>query len=428
MIALNRRTLSPGVELVALQTKKFKTGLIGVTLFDPLSRATASENALVPALLRRGTKAHPDMETLSAALDELYGGSIEPMVRKKGETHCLGFLGSFLDDAYVPKGADVLERSLALMGEILFSPKEGDPWFDGEFFERERQNLILRIRSRINDKQQYAIYRLLREMCSEEPYGMDQWGEEGRAAAITPEGLWRRYQNLLAQAPVLLYYCGSAPVERVEVLMRASFRPLLQGERPPLPPCSGEAQVGETRYFKEQLDVTQGKLTMGFRLGASCTLPEDLAAAMVFNAIFGGSTNSKLFLHVRERLSLCYYAVSSFDRYKGVLIVSSGIAFEAYEQAKEEILAQMEACQSGEITPEELANAKRFVINALKIGLDAQRRLEDYWLAQAVAGEEYDSLRLISLVESLTLAQLTELAQSFVLDSVYFLDGKEAEL
>ena len=113
----------PGVHLTAVQTKKFKSSVLGMQFLAPLARETAALNALLPAVLRRGTAAHPDMESLSAALDELYGGTLEPTVRKKGETQCVGFVGSFLDDAYTLDGSAVLEPAAALLGELCSAPK-----------------------------------------------------------------------------------------------------------------------------------------------------------------------------------------------------------------------------------------------------------------------------------------------------------------
>ena len=112
MSEVTRRELMPGVWLRSIHTGKFKSAYLSVTLLTPLEAETASENALIPAVLRQGTADHPDLESLSAALDELYGGAIEPVVRKKGETQCVGFVASFLDDAYTLEGETVLEGRL----------------------------------------------------------------------------------------------------------------------------------------------------------------------------------------------------------------------------------------------------------------------------------------------------------------------------
>ena len=122
MSQIIRRELFPGVWLRAIHTNKFKSAYLSVTLLAPLEPETAAANALIPAVLRRGTAAHPDMESLSAALDELYGGAIEPAVRKKGETQCVGFVASFLDDAYTLQGESILDAAAGLLGEVLLKP------------------------------------------------------------------------------------------------------------------------------------------------------------------------------------------------------------------------------------------------------------------------------------------------------------------
>jgi len=429
MMELSQRELLPGIRLTALQTNKFKTSMLAFTFIEPLSAKTAAENALLPAVLRRGCQRYPDMISMAAALDDLYGGAIEPMVRKKGETQCIGFVGSFLDDCYIPEESNVLESAIELMAQLLLRPAGEPGSFVSDYLESEKQNLASRIRSRINDKQQYAVYRLTSKMCAGEAYGVDKLGEVEEVEAITQEGLWARYQALLSETPIQLFYCGAAPIERVEASMKAAFSSLPQGQR-----TAKTANVStlpttqeETRYFKEQMDVTQGKLVMGFRLDAPYIEPAAAVALLVFNAIYGGSTNSKLFLNVRERLSLCYYANSMTDKHKGILLVSSGIAFDQYEKAKDEILAQLDDCRKGHITAEELESARRFVINNLRLTADAQGRLEDFWLGQAVAGSEDPPSDLEKVAETVTLEEIQNLAKKLHLDSVYFLQGKEGE-
>ena len=222
-----RRELAPGVNLRCVHTNKFKCAYLSVTMMLPLEAEHASLNALLPYVLRRGTVEHPDMESLSAALDELYGGAVEPMVRKRGETQCVGLVAGFLDDKYALDGKPILEPAAALLGEILLHPCTQDGVFSPEYTAGERSNLIDRIRSQINDKRTYAVQRLSQEMCRYENYGVDRLGDEASAAAITPENLWARYQELLQRAEFEIYYCGSAQPERVEKALREALASLL---------------------------------------------------------------------------------------------------------------------------------------------------------------------------------------------------------
>lgn len=426
MAELTRSELFPGVHLTAVHTEKFKSCVLGASFLVPLDRTTAACNALLPSVLRRGAEAHPDMESLSAALDELYGGSIEPVVRTRGEVQCVGFLGSFLDDAYTLDGSSILEKAAALLGELLLRPCTEQGVFRCDYTDRERQNLIDRIRAQVNDKRSYALLRLKREMCAGEPFGVDRLGDEASARAITPESLWARYQELLHTAPMELYYCGSARPERVADALRAALSQLpTGGARAPLPRPVAKEAPAQPRTVVESLDVTQGKLTMGLRTGCA-VWSGDYPALLLANAVFGGTTTSRLFLHVREKLSLCYYASSQLEKLKGVMLVSSGVEFDKVDQAREEILAQLAACQRGEFEDWELEGARRSVVSALHSAMDAQARLEDFWLGQAVAGLTEDPEALARRVENVTREQVAAAFSSLQLDTIYFLKGREA--
>ena len=421
---VTRTELLPGVHLTAVQTKKFKSSVLGMQFLAPLARETAALNALLPAVLRRGTAAHPDMESLSAALDELYGGTLEPTVRKKGEAQCVGFVGSFLDDAYTLDGSAVLEPAAALLGELVLEPYTRDGAFCPDYTRQERENLVNRIRAQINDKRQYAQLRVVAEMCAGEPFGVDKLGDEASAAAVTPVSLWEYYQKLLRTAPVEFYYCGSAPVARVEKAVRSIADRLPAGERiSPARPAK-RAAPSTPRRVEEALDVTQGKLAMGFRTGADAW-DEDYPALTLVNAVYGGTTTSKLFMNVRERLSLCYYASSGLMKYKDVMLVSSGVEFDKAAQAEEEILAQLDNCKAGRFSDDELEWARRSAVNSLRTALDSQSQLEDYWLGQAAAGLEEGPEALAERIEAVTREQVVSAARGLALDTVYFLKGRD---
>lgn len=429
MTSVTHKDILPGVRLTAVHTGKFKTCLLGMTLLAPLEAQNASSNALIPMVLRRGTREHPDLESLSAAMDELYGGSIEPMVRKKGETQCIGFVGSFLDDMFTPDGTMLLEPAAALMGDLLLRPTMENGMFRSDYMEGERTNLIDRIKSQINDKRQYSMLRLTQLMCGDEPYGIDKYGDEQSAASITVQMLWEEYHKLLATAPVELYYCGSAPTDRVERAFVSALEGLPRASNRAMPGCTVKPKptATEPKYVTDRMDVTQGKLAIGYRTGGISTSSERLPDLLVFNAVYGGTTTSKLFMNVREKLSLCYFASSLLEKQKGIMLVSSGIEFDKYERAKNEILAQLDECRAGNMEALELEGAIRSVVSTLRTALDSHARLEDFWLGQAAAGLTEGPQELAERVESVTLQRVVEVAKGIELDTVYFLNGKEAE-
>ena len=426
MSQTERRELFPGVWLRTVHTNKFKSAYLSITLMAPLAPETAAANALVPSVLRRGTAVHPDMESLSAALDQLYGGAIEPAVRKKGETQCVGFVASFLDDAYALEGEKILEPAANLLGEVMLKPYTRDGAFDPDYTAGEKANLLDRIRGQINDKRTYATHRLTQLMCGEEAFGVDKLGDEAHVEAITPASLWQRYQELLGEAAVEVYYCGSAEPARVEAAMRAALAGLPVNEERLDPDCEVRISAGpEPRVIEEAMDVTQGKLAMGFRTGGQTCWEEDYPALVLCNAIFGGTTLSKLFLNVREKLSLCYYASSMLEKMKGLVLVSLGIEFDRYRQARDEIMTQLDNIRTGKIEDWELEGARRTVVSSHLAALDDQARQEEFWLGQAAAGLDDTPEELAAQFENVTREQVMAAAQKLELDTIYFLKGKE---
>lgn len=418
-----RTELMPGVFLTAVQTRKFKSSYWSVRLLTPLTEETAALNAVLPRVLRRGTASCPDQERLAAALDEMYGGAVEPLVGKRGEIHCFGFVASFLDDALVPDETPLLDRAANLLGDLLLRPATRNGRLRSDYVDGERENLVSEIRSQINDKRSYAQTRMVEEMCAEESYRINRLGSLEQAQKINVTRLNRYYREVLSTARIEVYYCGSAAPEQVEQAWREALMGLPRYQVGQLP----ETVLGkpaEVRQVTEHLEVTQGKLVMGFRTGIDLTDP-GYPALMVANAIFGGNSNSKLFLNVRERLSLCYSVNSSLDKFKGLLVVQAGAEFDQLEQVRQEVLAQLDQVRSGAFTPEELQAAKSALVRMYRGTLDVPSQLEDFWLGQNLAGLRFGPDELAALIAEVDAQQVAEVANRIELDTIYCLMGPE---
>lgn len=417
----------PGVSLTAVRTEKFKSSYWSLRLLTPLKRETAALNALLPFVLRRGTARLPDLTSFSAALDELYGGAIEPAVRKCGDMQCVGFEASFLDDACVPDGVGILEPAAALLGELLLHPATKNGRLRQDYVLSERKNLIQMIRSSRNDKRQYAQERLIEEMFDGEDYAVGRFGAVEQAEKINVTKLFAQYQTLLEQSPIELFYCGSAPAKRVELAWREALMGLPRsGERYPVETRSARPPEREVRRIREHLDVSQGKMELGFRIGFGRSDPM-YPAMLVANAMFGGGTTSRLFLHVREKLSLCYYASSTLVSLKGLVLVACGVDPANFTAAETEILDQLAQLQRGEFTAEEFQAARKSVVSALRSAQDEQGRMCSYWLLDRAAGEPFDLNQLIAQVEDVTEGMAAAASMELRLDSVYYLSGPEPE-
>lgn len=423
-----RAEITNGVWLTHIRSDKFKTACLSITLLTQLQRESAAMNALLPLVLRRGTARYTDMEAISRRLDELYGAAIEPVVRRIGEIQCLGFFASVPEEDYLPAGADTLRGTCELMGQMLLAPNTRGGLLLPDYVDSERDKLIEMIRARLNDKLSYSVSRCIEEMCCCENFAVSRFGDEESAAAIRYQKLTKQYRNLIQTSPIEIFYCGRAEEKRVESLLRDALSTLPRGEI--------DYDIGtdvrlnaleETpREYTEQMNVTQAKLVIGWRLGKAMDDPNP-AVLRLFASLFGGSTASKLFVNVREKLSLCYFASAVADVHKGVLLAYAGTEADNVERAKEEIFAQLASIASGEITDEELSAARADVKSALKSALDVQGALEGFYLSAALDGADYSPEELSALVDDVTKEELVAIARGCECDMIYTLTGDGSE-
>ena len=425
-MGFNRTELMPGVFLSHLRSDKFKTACMSVTLLTQLRRETAAMNAVIPFVLRRGTTRYSDMEQLSRRMDELYGAAVEPVVRRIGEIQCIGFYGSFPEPDYLPGGEALLGDTCALMAQLLLDPVTRGGLLLPQYVDSEREKLLDIIRSRMNDKRSYALTRCIEEMCCYEDFAVSRFGSESEAENIHYKKLTRHYRELIQTCPVEIFYCGKTDFKAVSAAMRDAFSAMPRGE---IDYDIGtdlrmNAVEDHVRFVEEEMDVTQGKLVLGFRLG-ECMEEPDIPALYVFNAVYGSGATSKLFMNVREKLSLCYYASSAVYLHKGIMLVSSGIEFDKLDAARDEILAQLD--RRGEITDDELRSAKKSVASDLRAVQDSIGELEGFYLSQALDGLDYGPAELAALAEDVTKEDVQAIAESIECDLIYFLKGSGEE-
>ncbi len=416
-----RIQLRPGVYLRAIQTEKFKTACLSLNFVRPLTAVEAPLAALLPSVLLRGTAHYPDIRAISSFLDAHYGASVGTLVRKKGEILTTGFYADFLEEKFLPKGEQIFSPMLAFLGELLFAPCMENGAFLPDAFAGEKQNLLDSIDWRLNDKRAYAQEQMLRVMCAKEAYGIPRLGDRQDAEKITPASLVNYYYHLLSCSRLELFYMGRRSAEEVGQALGAILEQLPIAEPDVASTCVLTGS-GEVRYMTQTMDITQGKLCMGFRTGLTGADP-DYPAMMLFCAVYGGGATSKLFVNVRERRSLCYYVSATLDKFKGIMTVSSGIEAKNYDIAQDEILRQLEVCVQGRITEEELECARKSLLSSLTAFLDSPGRIDEYMLGCALSGSEMPIKTLMERLSQVTLAQVIDAAKRVRLDTVYFLKG-----
>ena len=413
--------LFPGVTLRCCRDDRFKQNVLSLQFLRPMCREEASLNALLPAVLLRGCKSCPDMRSVTLKLDDLYGASIGALVRRTGDIQSTGLSCGFIDDRFTLEGDTLLAPMMAFLEEILLDPVTADGVFSAEYVASEKQNLIWTLESQRNDKRAYAGNQLLKQLCKEDSYGIPRLGEIADVEAITPESLYAHYRKMLEESPVHVFFVGSMDPEAVADALQPMLSRL--AKQPMTLPSQTGLKPGDYCEREEVLDVAQGKLCMGYV--TPITLRDSRYAAMqVCNTIFGAGMTSKLFMQVREKMSLCYDIGSGFHGSKGIMTVSAGIEFEKKDIVLQEVKHQLQQILEGNVSREEMAAAKESLLSMLRSSPDSPSAIEGYYASAAISGIGMDTARFMAAVEAVELSDVIAAAKTLQLQAVYFLKGE----
>ncbi len=413
-------SILPGITLRCFPDDRFKQGCLSIQLVRPMCKEEAAINALIPAVLLRGCAGAPDLRSITLRLDDLYGASVGALVRRVGDYQTTGLYCGFISDRYAMDGDAILSPMIDFLGALLLQPVLEEGAFRKDYVESEKKNLLATIASQRNDKRAYAISEMVKLMCAGDSFGIPRLGEAEQVKRITPRAAYDHYRKILQESQIDIFYVGEAAPEAVAEKLTGLFAKLDRGYVN-LPEQTAFCMT-PTGEHTQVMDVAQGKLAMGFASPVT-TRSEDLAAMQVCNAVFGGGMTSKLFMNVRERMSLCYDISSGFHGAKGIMTVCAGIDCDKMETVRDEILVQLDACRRGEITDEELTAAKQSLITSLLATHDTPGAIESYYAAAALSGLDMTPAQYIARVEQVTREQVARMAGTLVLNTVYFLKG-----
>lgn len=417
-----------GVTFYRINSDKFKTTRVDLFFLDNLKKERASGNALLPSMMRRGCASYPGVKELESKLEELYGADMDGGVIKKGELQFIAFHMSHISDRFTSGDDKLFDECSKLLMCMIENPLLEENGFKKSLFKKERDNMVDYIRGRVNDKMRFSFSRCIEEMCSGEPYAIADDGSEEDALLLTPQNTFKLYEEMIHSYPAYAYISGQVDDKSVQHFID-NFLTNGRSKINSIETTCVQKDVKKVKRVEESMDVSQGKLCMGFRTHIEPSSP-DYYPMVVYNGILGGDTHSKLFQNVREKASLAYYAQSIIEKYKGLMIIMSGIEAENRSKAEEIILEQVEDMKKGNISKEEVSAS----LNALETGMksmqDGQGAIVDFFMSQHLSdcGEDFESVT--EKFKSVTVDDVIRVAQNVQLDTVYFLkpDGSKVKV
>ncbi|QIW20591.1 EF-P 5-aminopentanol modification-associated protein YfmF [Bacillus thuringiensis] len=412
-----------GLQLHLCNTNKFKTISIMLMMKAPIKENLITARALIPHILNGGSTNYPNRKLIKQKLDGMYGATLSSDVLKKGENHIITFRMEIPADQFLNESNSLLKSSLDLLHEVVYSPMLENGVFNSSIVEQEKHSLKQRLTSMYNEKLLYANVRLIEEMFKGEPYQFSAFGREEDIDSLNASTIYQVYEELLQNDRFDLFIVGAFNEDEVKLMVQDVFSE--QHNNKPIKTISSDGKgVNGVKVIQDKMDVKQGKLFLGYRI-FSTIQDEDYEATRVANAIFGRFPSSKLFINMREKESLAYFAHSQIESNKGLLITMAGIDFDNYERAVEIIRNQEYAMKEGDFTEDEVEQGKMMLINLLLEAKDTPLGIMDISIQAVDSGlsnKIKDQIKRISMVSK---KDVICAAKKWELDTIYFLNRKE---
>lgn len=416
--------LKQGIKAHFIKTDLYKTDLTCVIITTPLKKETVTLNALIPFMLRRGTKMLPNQSLLNQELENMYGAAFNCGIDKMGDNVVLKFYIESISNEYALDGENILEMNLNNLLDIVFDPVQNGDLLNEEFLSLEKENLKKIISKKIDDKDSYALDRCINAMYGDEKFGLYKFGYEEDVDKITIKDISDYYNWLVQNSKIDIFVSGNIEPEKIEGFLKENnnikkLKPRIENYILNNEFTESKQIVENTNEILEKMDVTQGKLVIGLDILSNM---ENLQiVSIVYNAILGDGANSMMFQNVREKASLAYSARSTFVKQKLNIFIRCGIQIENYEKAVEIIKVQLENLKNGNFDEEDLKNAKTYLISSLKNVAEEQDTEVIYYIGQEISKTNMSLEEYMDKVDKVTKDQIVELANSIQINTIYFL-------
>ena len=418
-----KKEVKQGISLHNINTNKFKTNLYAVFLATPLNRENVTKNALLTAVLRRGTKNIKSQDLISKKLEEMYGASFDCGIEKTGDNQIIKFYLETINEAFLPEKDELDKKCIELLFDIILNPLVENDGFKLEYVESEKEKLKQIIEGKIDNKRAYSFERCIEEMFKNEPYGLYKFGYVEDLDKITPQNLYEHYQELIKKCKIDIFVSGNLKENDINSLIENNAEiKRLEARAPEYienKENSGKIPVRKENIVEEKMQVGQGNLVIG--LSSNSQIENEKFVMSVYNAILGGGANSKLFQNVREKNSLAYTAGSTFRRQKNTIFIRCGIEIENYQKALDTIKEQIEDMKNGKFTEDDIENSKKLIIASVK-GISSEQDTEiTYYYGQELSDTFTTIEDYVTKINNVTKENIEEVAKEIWINTVYFL-------
>lgn len=421
MMDKTRIKIADNISITKIIDTKFVTNTIAIRFITDHTEKYASSKALCGSIITTASKSYPTITSMSQKLASLYNSSLWNNIYKLADKNVLMVGTDFIMDKLAYDGEKVSCEMAQILIDCIFNPAFTETECDKDLFESLKKDLVDCIEAKINEKRSYALNKASETAFVDEPLAIPTFGTLEQAKALTLADVYDAYQYILHNSNIEVTIAGGGDFDEAYELVKNALMPLASDSK-----CNDNyvyhsKQKSEVANVNEKLDVNQCKLVMVYKSDY-----DNLLANKLMSVILGGSAFSKLFLNVREKLSLCYYCAARYVEDRCAMIIDSGVEKVNVEKAIDEIINQLENIKNGDITDDEINNTKLYIASSAKCSCDYVSDMISWDFTQFVRKTNYTPQEYIDKLYEVTKEQIIEAAKSVKLDTVYLLESEES--
>ena len=398
-----------------INTDKFKTINVRINFKRKIKKDEITIRTLLNDLLINTSKKYKTSRDIVIETEELYDLGVSSSPYKSGNYHIISFKETFLNEKYTEE--EMNKKSIEFLLELIFNPNITNNKFDKEYFEIIKRTVENDIKSLKDNTKKYSVTRLYEEM-DKGPLSYRSCGYLEDLDKITEDNLYDYYKSVVENDKIDIFIIGN---------LNDTYEELFDKYIPDTIRIEDnishylDLEITEEKEAKESINTNQSKLSIGLKI-KDITDFELKYVINLYSLILGGSSSSKLFTVVREENSLCYYINSTVSVLSKIITIIAGINSSDYDKTIKLIKEQMESIKNGNITDEDIVEAKKIYISGCKEIEDSPISIINNYLSHEYADLDLVNDR-IENIEKVTKEDIINLSKKIVIDTIFLLEG-----
>ncbi len=402
-----------------INTDKFKTISVRINFKRKTNKEEITKRNLLTRVLLESNEFYKTSRLIEIETEKLYGLMLRSSSTISGNYSVMSFESSFLNEEYTEKG--LLEKSLEFILSFILNPEIENKEFNEKNFNLCSNSLKQEIQSLKENPDKYGMHKMLESMNPSAPYAINADGYIEDLEKITPKELYEYYKEIIKSDLIDIFIIGNINETQLKTIINEKLK-INTLKRPSESHYVTHKKINKkSKIEKESGQLEQSKLYLGCKLD-NLTPFEQKYVMNMYSFILGGSPNSKLFMNLREKNSLCYTVTSTYQPVFNLLIIKAGIDANNFEKSIKLIKQEMKNMQLGKFEDQDIEAGIITYKNTFKEVEDSAFSILNAYTSCEYLN--YDTLdKRTKEIEKVTKEDIIKVSKKIHIDTIFLLEG-----